>query len=734
MVLNLSQLDGTNGFRLDGIDAWDQSGFSVDGAGDLNGDGIDDLVVGAFGANADDKQRSGETYVVFGTKAGFKASLSLAALDGSNGFRLDGIDRGDASGVSVAGAGDLNGDGFDDLILGADMAKPGGKERAGQSYVVFGTDHGFAASLDLSALDGSNGFRINGIDVRDDSGWQVAAAGDVNGDGIDDAIIGAFRPDDFAGESYVVFGTRRGFPADLELSALDGSNGFRLAGIDPGDRLGWSVAGAGDVNNDGIDDLIVGSPHADAGGKLNAGESYVVFGTDAGFAARIEVAALDGSDGFRFDGISARDYAGRSLSGAGDVNGDGIDDLIIGARGGDPGGQSFAGESYVVFGTEAGFGSSFDLSTLDGSNGFRLDGIAPNDRSGRWVAAAGDFNGDGYDDVLVGASGVNADAGATYLVYGKAGGFAASLELSALDGSNGFRIDGIDPGDTSGRAAAGAGDLNGDGYDDLIIGAWHGDPGGRLNAGESYVVFGFGTGDGSERLVGTPGADDLSGFAGNDTILGRGGDDRLFGGSGADALVGGDGDDHLFGGIGGDEMLGGAGNDGLRGWTGRDLLVGGTGNDTLAGEADADTLGGSAGNDVLSGGEGRDLLVGGLGNDLLRGEYSSDTLAGGAGADQLLGGRNDDRLLGEAGNDRLTGGEGADVFEFRQGGGRDLVIDFGIGADRIDVSAFGFASGAEVLALGAESGSDVIFALGLGAHVILAGHALADLGAGDFLV
>ena len=144
MALNLSRLDGTNGFRLDGIDAFDHSGTSVAGTGDVNGDGIDDLIIGAYGADPD-----GESYVVFGTDTGFGASLDLSALDGLNGFRLDG------SGGPVAGAGDVNGDGFDDLIVGA----PGAANGAGVTYVVFGTDAGVAATLDLSALDGSNGFR-----------------------------------------------------------------------------------------------------------------------------------------------------------------------------------------------------------------------------------------------------------------------------------------------------------------------------------------------------------------------------------------------------------------------------------------------------------------------------------------------------------------------------------------------------------------------------------------------
>ena len=145
-------------------------------------------------------------------------AIALAALDGANGFRLDGIDAFDNSGRSVAGTGDVNGDGIDDLIIGAYRADPGGRYSAGESYVVFGSSAGFAASLDLSALDGANGFRLDGIDVGDQSGVSVAGAGDVNGDGIDDLIIGA--PDGgsyFVGESYVVFGSATGFGASLDL-------------------------------------------------------------------------------------------------------------------------------------------------------------------------------------------------------------------------------------------------------------------------------------------------------------------------------------------------------------------------------------------------------------------------------------------------------------------------------------------------------------------------------------
>ena len=154
----------------------------------------------------------------------------------------------------------------------------------------------------------------------------------------------------------------------------------------------------------------------------------------------IELSALDGTNGFRIDGETAGDQIGRSVASAGDVNGDGLADLVIGAPG-DPG-SGPSGTSYVVFGQRSSFSSSFELSALDGTNGFQVNGEAPADHSGSSVASAGDVNGDGFADLIVGAYGADGYAGASYVVFGQLSGFASTLELSALDGTNGFKLNG----------------------------------------------------------------------------------------------------------------------------------------------------------------------------------------------------------------------------------------------------------------------------------------------------
>ena len=541
--INLSSLNGSNGFRLDGEIKFDASGHSVSNAGDVNGDGFDDVIVGAYEADSNGSN-SGSSYVVFGKASGFSATLDLSNLDGSNGFRLDGEAEFDHSGISVSNAGDVNGDGLDDLIIGAHGADPNGNY-SGSSYVVFGRASGFDAVLDLSNLDGSNGFRLDGVATDDRSGRSVSTAGDVNGDGFDDLIVGAPQADpngNYSGSSYVVFGKASGFNARWDLSSLDGNNGFRLDGVTQYDYSGYSVSTAGDVNGDGLDDVMVGVLSADPNGK-SSGSSYVVFGKVSGFDATMDLSSLDGSNGFRLDGEARYDFSGCSVSAAGDVNGDGLGDVIVGAQGADPNGYN-SGSSYVVFGSASGFDAVLNLSSLDGSNGFRLDGEAIRDTSGHSVSTAGDVNGDGLDDLIIGASRADPSgysSGSSYVVFGKASGFDATLDLSNLDGSNGFRLDG-EAGDESGYSVSAAGDVNGDGFDDLMIGAYEADPNG-YSSGSSYILFGRsdftsfidfpGTPE-DDNLIGTQAAEVFDAGDGNDRMIGRGGADVFHGGNGAD--------------------------------------------------------------------------------------------------------------------------------------------------------------------------------------------------------
>ena len=585
-VVSLSTLNGFSGFRLDGVAAEDHSGFSVGSAGDVNGDGFDDMIIGAFAADSGGNLNTGSSYVVFGRSGGFVSAIDLSSLNGTNGFRLDGVKFGDNSGFSVSSGGDVNGDGIDDLIIGARFADPNGSA-SGSSYVVFGRTWSFASAINLSILDGASGFRLDGVGVNDRSGFSVSSAGDVNGDGFDDLIVGAYSasPNGYtrAGSSFVVFGKSGGFTSVISLSTLDGTNGFRLDGAAERDESGTSVSRAGDFNGDGLDDLIVGAKEADLSLALtDVGATYVVFGRLSGFSSVINLSSLNGTNGFRLDGVTSFDSSGHSVSEAGDFNGDGLDDLLIGAASADPNGNSLSGSSYVVFGQSSGSASAINLSTLDGTTGFRLDGVDADDRSGRSVSGVGDVNGDGFDDLVIGAfladpNGLN--SGSSYVLFGNSDAFASTISLSMLDGANGLRLDGVTMYDGSGLAVRGAGDVDGDGFDDLIVGARGADPNGNSYAGSSYVVFGGNFTGGAETLVGGDGPNTLTATQGAgavDVLIGGRGNDRLISDGGPDVLRGGEGDDVL-------EIPD-------VDFSGTRRLVGGTGFDTLRLNAPSPTL------------------------------------------------------------------------------------------------------------------------------------------------
>jgi hypothetical protein len=577
----------------------------------------------------------------------------------------------------------------------------------------------YPANIDLSTLDGTNGFRLPGlVSHYGHSGGSVASAGDVNGDGFEDLIIGAPGFRDGRGETYVVFGKAGKFGADFDLASLDGTNGFRLSNNHLKWYSGASVA-AGDVNGDGFADVIIGAPNAAAGGAIyGAGVAYLVYGKASGFAADLNIAKL-GSAGTQIEGVAIGDAAGDAVASAGDFNGDGFGDFIIGAPFDDAHGGA-TGASYIVFGSASGLGTNLPLSSLDGSNGFKITGEHELDAAARHLGAAGDINGDGFDDVIIGASFADPHgnmSGASYVVYGAASGFAPNLELSSLDGTNGFKISGASASDSSGYSVTSAGDINGDGYADMIISA-----AGDANA--SYVIFGKASGFGANvdlsSLDGTNGfkivfapktfhgftaasAGDVNGDGFADLIVGgpfegtgiQGVSYVLFGkASGfapnlhASSLDGSNG--FTLSGIPGD--ISGAAvasadinHDGFS-----DLIIGapraqppeappkadygatyvvyGIAPDTavtLHGTQASQTLAGGAFDDVLHGLDGNDALYGNGGTDILDGGNGNDTLFGGGADDRLIGGSGDDLLDGGAGADRLLGGDGTDLAGYQ---------------------------------------------------------------------
>jgi hypothetical protein len=496
--IDLSNLNSTQGFSINGAANGDFSGNSVSAAGDINHDGISDLIIGSYYANPSGRRGAGTSYVIYGKDGGYDVPLDLASLSNAQGFRINGAAATDYSGVSVSAVGDINNDGIQDVLIGAYYADPYGRQDAGSSYVIYGKDGGYDTPIDLASLSNTQGFSINGAVAVDRSGSSVSAAGDINNDNIDDLIIDAYFADPSgrtgAGSSYVIYGKDGGYDAPIDLANLISTQGFSINGAAVSEYSGISVSAAGDINHDGLSDLIIGANGADPYGRPDAGSSYVIYGKDGGYDAPLDLASLSSIQGFRIDGAAASDNSGRSVSAAGDINRDGISDLIIGAHYASPLNRTNAGTSYVIYGKDGGYDAPLDLASLSNTQGFRINGAAAGDQTGYSVSAAGDINGDGIPDLIIGAeysapSG-RRNAGTSYVIYGKDGGYDAPIDLASLSSTQGFKVNGAAAGDTSGHSVSSAGDINNDGISDLLIGAYYADPSGRFDAGSSYVIYG----------------------------------------------------------------------------------------------------------------------------------------------------------------------------------------------------------------------------------------------------
>lgn len=644
--------------------------------GDINGDGFDDLVFSQFQYNWYDSTGAG--VVVFGKAEGLGDSIDPETMPREEARTL--VPWGlNTSSFESAAVGDFNGDGFDDLLQSGSsiydfFLGPGG----GHAEVYWGTN---TPATGFKSFE----FRFGGY-----TGSEVTsdALGDINGDGFDDWIVSqqkdSWGPNADAA-AFVFLGRSDLGQAERDLSDSEFSedDGFLLreTAASVGDE--FFVSGPGDVNGDGYDDIILNNYDNDS--------LYLVYGKSASFGASFDVSQLDGSNGTVITGTDA--YA--RMQRAGDINNDGYADIILrtGTSGTSP-------DVYVIYGTSNFGGVSFDISSIDGTNGFALTDANAGEDFGYYFEGGGDFNGDGIDDLLIAdpaQTDPGAEGGAAYVLFGKSAGFGSSVELSTLSNDEGVRFvnDTIDTSWPSAGVGF-AGDTNADGYDDILV---------RKNDDELLLIYGGASeGSGSDDIFrGRSSNDQINLGAGNDQAWGGNGDDILVLGSGNDVAFGNDGDDLIAGQSGNDTIEAGQGADTVNAGNGDDFVRAGRGDDLVRGQAGNDDLRGEGGNDELIGGGGDDTLRGWVGDDLLRGVQNSDSLYGDAGADQLIGGNQGDSLFGGAdndilwgqqGRDRLDGGEGddnlaggdnADTFVFGLNYGIDRVSDFTDNTDEIEL-------------------------------------------------
>lgn len=389
-----------------------------------------------------------------------------------------GEDIGDWSGYSVSPAGDVNNDGYDDILIGAPYAGTGGPKGEGKAYLILGrpryewwtADHVDLKEMDISFL----GYGPGSMTAR-----QNYTAGDVNGDGYDDFLVTTWKFQDQRGKVSLFLGSPRiRWGQNHPVGQADAS----FIGEDQLDRAGWYVTTAGDVNGDGLDDFLITAIGDEEGGGFRAGQTYLILGRAAADWGRdMDLGLADAS----FLGEAEGDASGRSAAAAGDVNGDGYDDFLIGAIYSDAGGVD-AGQSYLFLGRQAAdWGMDYPLSMADAS----FVGESAGDQIGRRVAGTGDVNGDGCADLLFGASynhQVAPSSGKAYLVLGRqAADWGTHYPLSQADAS----FLGEAEGDQAGRRVSTAGDVNHDGLSDFLIGAPDSDRGG-VDGGAVYLIYG----------------------------------------------------------------------------------------------------------------------------------------------------------------------------------------------------------------------------------------------------
>jgi hypothetical protein len=421
------------------VEAW--FGNSASTAGDVNGDGYSDIIIGAYGYDNGETDE-GRAFVYYGSASGLSAEPNWTAESDQESAYF---------GRSVSSAGDVNGDGYSDVIVGAylyDNPEPD----EGRAFVYYGSSSGLSAEPNWTA-------ESNQAEAY--FGWSVSTAGDVNGDGYSDVIVGASQytnGQSYEGRAFVYYGSEIGLSSNPDWTAE--SNQVEA-------YFGNSVSTAGDVNGDGYSDIIVGAPYYD-NENSDEGSAFVYYGSATGLSSLPD---------WTGESNQASAYFGYSVSTAGDVNGDGYSDIIVGAYG-YTNGESVGGSAFVYYGSETGLSLTPDW-TAESNQANAMFGCS--------VSTAGDVNGDGYSDVIVGApcyGNLELVEGCAYAYYGSPGGLSP-VENWTAESDQGGAFFGI--------SVSTAGDVNGDGYSDVIVGAHYYDNG-ETNEGRAFVYYGSSSG------------------------------------------------------------------------------------------------------------------------------------------------------------------------------------------------------------------------------------------------
>ncbi len=480
--VQLENLTASQGFAVSGA-TYDYLGFYVGSACDFNHDGISDILIGAVMMSGSQAR----AYVIYGRNDSF-ASFHTANMTEEQGFAIYFPANPHSSGFDVKCVGDINQDGVADIILTASL-NINRQSGEGQVIGIYGKPGGYS-SIFVANMTSDQGFIISGIPYFESNYLRipVSAAGDFNQDGIQDFMFGLplFNS---AGRTYVIYG-KSGFRSSFSLNGtgLPSDQGFFIDGAFSNGALGVGVGFAGDINHDGISDILVGAPmEPSPTGQTLAGRTYVIYGKPGGYSSPLFLQNFTSDQGFVIYGGGLAVTSGYHVSSIGDFNSDGISDIFVALP--------TVNSGFVLYGKSGGYssvdiGPFFDTENPNSDQGFIIRNTSSDNGSKIGIfISSGDFNQDGISDLLLGAPLKNSQTGIVYMVYGKQGGYSSSIDITSISPDQGLIFNGMNSALT-GISVSAVGDFNNDGVTDFIIGS----PGATVSsgqyAGKAYIIYG----------------------------------------------------------------------------------------------------------------------------------------------------------------------------------------------------------------------------------------------------